>query len=192
MNGLIHQYWPSPVGRRGCEGIEMVMAYRLSSLSFAEKVMRRAICAALYVTVLLSTTPGWAQQPLADFVTRFYEDVLRRDPDPTEAGAWANFLRTSCNPAGFAALAGGFFDSSEFRVTRPLSLNGLVTELYRTFLGRDPEPAGLAAWADLIRQARLAVAGGFIHASEFQSLLPDRGDPTRVTAVVTGFYTSIL
>ena len=61
-----------------------------------------------------------------------------------------NFLSANCNAQGFDAIALGFFDSAEFRTVKPQSLSGLVTVLYRTFLGRDPDPAGLASWAALV------------------------------------------
>ena len=65
--------------------------------------------------------------------------------------------------------------------------------LYRTFLNRDPEPAGLAAWAGAFRQQRLRIAvENFIPSAEFAALLPDRHDPAAVRAVVTRLYTEAL
>ncbi len=127
------------------------------------------------------------------FLTRFYSQVLGRDPEPTGLAGWVNFLNANCNAQGFDAIARGFFDSLEFRTVKPQSLPGLVTLLYRTFLGREPEPAGLAGWAGLIRQARLTMAlQGFIPSREFQSLLPDRTNRAAVTAVVTRLYREVL
>ena len=55
----------------------------------------------------------------------------------------------------------------------------LVTELYRTFLRRDPEPAGLAGWADVIRQARLGThllpARLFLMVEDLLERLADHG-----------------
>ena len=85
------------------------------------------------------------------------------------------------------------FDSSEFRSSRPLTLPGLVTALYRALLAREPEAAGLTYWVDVFRQTRLAVAvQGFVPSAEFQRLLPDRTNRQAVTALVTRFYTEML
>lgn len=144
---------------------------------------------------VVSAAPGISASPspLASFVNAFYSIVLDRSADPGGARMWEEFLRTSCNAAGFDSLARGFLDSPEFRMARPLSVAGLVILLYRTFLGREPDAAGLSAWADLVRQRRLAVAlQGFIPSREFRALLPDRTDPGAVEAVVTRLYTEIL
>ncbi|MDE2058521.1 MAG: DUF4214 domain-containing protein [candidate division NC10 bacterium] len=130
---------------------------------------------------------------ISAFVTGLYVQVLGRTPDQAGLAAWAGFLRANCNPDGFRTIAQAFFDSEEFRTVRPLTLTGLVTVLYRTFLERDPDSSGLVFWADQFRQERLSLAlEGFILSAEFQSLLPDRTDRAAVTAVVTRFYTEIL
>src|SRR5437867_10192669 len=131
--------------------------------------------------------------PVEDFVTRFYSNVLERSPDSAGKAAWVNLINSNCNAQGFDSIARGFFDSGEFRTVTPLSLNGLVTKLYLTFLGRNPDPGGLAAWAALVRQARLNIAlQGFIPSQEFQGLLPNRTNQTAVTTVVTRLYQQVL
>ncbi len=130
---------------------------------------------------------------LTNFISSIYCEVLERAPEPAGLAAWAAFLRANCNAQGFDAIARGFFDSLEFRTAKPHSLEGLVTLLYRTFLGREPDPGGLAGWAGLVRQARLTMAlQGFIPSQEFQSLLPDRTNRAAVTAVVTRLYQQVL
>ncbi len=130
---------------------------------------------------------------LNTFVAGFYQDVLGRQPEPAGHAAWVNALLANCNAGGFNALGVAFFDSEEFRTARPLSLNGLVTVLYRAFLDRDPEPGGLAHWAQQFRTERVALANQtFIPSPEFQALLPSRSDRTAVTTVVGRFYTEIL
>jgi len=130
--------------------------------------------------------------PLGAFVIRFYTGILERTSDPTGLLEWEQFLRTHCDGAGFDTIARGFMDSVEFR-TRPLSLAGLVTLLYRTFLGRPPDAGGLAVWVDLFRRERLVVAvRGFIPSPEFLGLLPDRRHAAAVEMVVSRFYTQLL
>ena len=131
--------------------------------------------------------------PIQDFVTRFYSSVLERSPDPEGLAFWVNFLQTDCNATGFNGIAVGFFDSPEFRLTKPQTLTTLVTKLYNTFLGRNPEPVGLAAWVAIFRQARLLIATqGFIPSPEFQGSLPNPADMTAVSNFVTRFYTQVL
>src|SRR5207249_5050600 len=54
------------------------------------------------------------------------------------------------------------------------------TVLYRAFLRRDPEEAGLDAWEAILRQTLLAVINtGFVPSAEFQGLVPEVcGTPT--------------
>jgi len=126
------------------------------------------------------------------FLAGFYTNVLGRTPGTDELAAWMEFLRANCNTGGVQAIVRGFFGSAEF-AGRPLSLAGHVTVFYRTLLGRDPDPAGLSAWADVLRQARLRVAlNGFIPSAEFLALLPDRTNRAAVEAVLARFYTEIL
>jgi hypothetical protein len=131
--------------------------------------------------------------PPSALVVRLYESVLGRSGDVAGLAAWTDYLRANCNAGGFNTLSRGFFDSQEFRSARPLSLNGLVAVLYRTFLGRHPDPAELVGWAGVFRQARLGVAlQGFIQSAEFQNLLPNRGDAAAVTMIVLRLYQEIL
>ncbi len=109
-----------------------------------------------------------------DLVTRFYSDVLDRAPDPDGFAAWGTFLRANCNTFGFETLARNFFGSEEFVQTKRLTLEGLVTKFYLALLDRPPEPEGLAAWVDVLRQARVAIAvAGFIPSAEFQAHVID-------------------
>jgi hypothetical protein len=131
--------------------------------------------------------------PLTSFVAGFYRTVLAREPEPAGLAGWVGFLGGSCNAAGFDMIARAFFDSLEFRTIRPLTLDGLVAVLYRTFLHRQPDAPGAAGWVGLLRSARLAVAlGGFIPSAEFQALVPNRADPAAVRSVVERLYQQIL
>ena len=126
------------------------------------------------------------------FVSGFYQDVLGRNPEPEGLTAWRSFLLANCNAGGFNAIGNAFFDSVEFR-SRPLTLDGLVTALYRAFLDRDPEPVGRAGWVQHFRNERVFLASqGFILSAEFRNLLPNRSDRAAVTTVVNRFYSVIL
>src|SRR5438876_4096087 len=84
-----------------------------------------------------------------DFVIPLYVNVLGKQPDPGGLFAWVTFLRGNCNADGFTQVASGFFDSRDFRLSRPRSVTGQVTVLNQTLLGRHPAPEGAAEWADV-------------------------------------------
>jgi Domain of unknown function (DUF4214) len=131
--------------------------------------------------------------PVSVFASGFYQIVLGRIPDAGGLTGWTAFVTANCNAFGFSTVGQAFFDSLEFRTSRSQTLNGLVTLLYEVFLGRTPEPGGLAGWAGVFRGERVSLAtGSFIPSVEFQSLVPNRHDPAQVTPVVTRFYTEIL
>jgi hypothetical protein len=135
---------------------------------------------------------GDVGQRTLGFVSGFYQDVLGRNPEPSGLTGWRSFLLANCNAAGFNAIGNAFFDSVEFR-SRPLTLNGIVTALYRAVRDRDPEPGGLAGWAQHFRNERVRLANqAFIPSPEFRDLLPNRSDHAAVTTVVSRFYTEIL
>ncbi len=128
-----------------------------------------------------------------DFIARFYSEVLGRAPDQQGLQAWTTFLSANCNRAGFQQIGATFFDSDEFRTSRPLALSELIRKVYVTYLGREPDPAGLATWTNVMRQVRLRIAvNGFVPSREFQGLLPDPTNRTAVAALVTRLYNEIL
>jgi uncharacterized protein DUF4214 len=127
------------------------------------------------------------------FVEGLFTEVLGRAPDRQGLEAWASFLVGNCNVGGVQQVAAAFYDSGEFRMTRPLALAELVRTLYVTYLRRQAEPAELAAWSNALRQVRMAIAlDGFVASREFQGLLPDPTNRTAVTALVTRFYSEVL
>jgi hypothetical protein len=126
------------------------------------------------------------------FVAGLYQNVLGRIADPPGLEFWTTRLHQHCHENGLSAIAQAFFDSPEFRTSRPLTLPDLVTTLYRVLLARGPEPGGLAYWAGVFRQDRLSLATAFVESAEFRNLLPDRTNRQALTAIVTRFYTEIL
>jgi hypothetical protein len=126
------------------------------------------------------------------FTTALYEAALGRGPDLAGLELSSSFLRGHCDADGVRALAQGFFDSVEFRASRPLTLAGLVTAIYRALLGRDPDPGGLAAFGEVFRSDRGALATVFVGSPEFTGVLPDRSDRTALAALITRFYEELL
>ena len=127
------------------------------------------------------------------FIAGFYQSVLGRQPDPTGWESWTVYLYSNCNAAAFGNVGQAFLDSPEFRTARPVTLSGLATILYQTFLSRAPDSDGLATWVSVFREARVNTATtGFIPSGEFQSLVSDRTNASQVRPVVTRFYTEML
>jgi hypothetical protein len=78
------------------------------------------------------------------FLARLYESLLGRAPDLNGVSAWNAFLNNGSSPA---VIAQSFINSPEFQAKNPGQDNpGFVAALYRSFLGRAPEPVGLASW----------------------------------------------
>lgn len=69
------------------------------------------------------------------FVQSLYQKLLGRTPASSETSAWAAQVNAGVSRS---AIAWSFINSTEYRTTQ-------VTGLYRTYLRRDPDPAGLTA-----------------------------------------------
>ncbi|MCQ2528015.1 MAG: DUF4214 domain-containing protein [Saccharofermentans sp.] len=108
------------------------------------------------------------------FVTRLYNVCLDRGPDAVGLEAWSDALikkdATGCS------VAFGFIFSDEFQ-NKGLSNTEYVTALYNAFFGREPDPAGLQSWVDLLDNgtSREAVFCGFTNSLEFSLLCDEYG-----------------
>jgi hypothetical protein len=125
------------------------------------------------------------------FVTRFYEQVLSREPDPLGLAAFIAQIQQfgSVVPTVLA-----FFHSEEF-LARNTSDAEFLTICYRTFLNRDPDPAGFNFFLTALQAGQFTrdnLLDIFLDSQEFAaqaSFLPPL-DP--VTAFVTNLYVRIL
>lgn len=95
----------------------------------------------LELTWLLAT-----EGVLRRIVTDLYTDALGRAPQPDETAYWVG---RSPDLARMAWSAAGILSSAE--ATRSHRDEAYVTMLYRSVLGRDPDPAGFAYWTTLVR-----------------------------------------
>ena len=103
---------------------------------------------------------------VAAVIARFYAEILQRSPDPAGLAGWVDFVVAT---GDLEAAAIGFLASPEFE-TRPLTFRGYLAILYRAFLGRDPDPAGLDGWETALRATFIdVVRGAFLDSGEFQS-----------------------
>ena len=108
------------------------------------------------------------------FVRRLYNICLDREPDAAGLADWVSQL-TSGSTDG-ASVAYGFIFSQEFKDKNYCNTH-YATYLYRAFLGREPDQAGLEYWEDLMNtgKTREEIFNGFIGSTEFTNLCNDYG-----------------
>ncbi len=137
------------------------------------KFVSKSDCFSDFV-LLYKDTPEGAAGKIRAFVNRCYTVILGRGADPEGLEAWANALSTGVRAA--SEIIDGFVNSPEFR-NKGLSSEQQVIVLYRAMLGREPDPAGLAAWTDVLNQGYPfgTVINGFCGSPEFTNLCAEYG-----------------
>lgn len=127
-----------------------------------------------------------------DFIARFYNLCLSREPDAGGLDYWVSSLLDGTR-AG-ADVARGFVFSQEFNELGT-SNEEYVTTLYNAFFDRDPDTDGYNYWLDKLEngEGRDQVLNGFIYATEFANLcdtfnITPSSDLTPVEAFLTRFY----
>jgi PKD repeat protein len=122
----------------------------------------------------LCRTYGIMPNPVAAFVTRFYQLCLKRNPDIAGLDGWVASLLNGANVG--ADVAEGFIFSPEF--TRSvMSDEEYMRILYKAFFNRDPDAVGLAGWLEVLNggTTRIEVLNGFIYSKEFGELCQQYG-----------------
>ncbi len=105
----------------------------------------------------------------ADFATRLYTECLGREPDEEGLKYWSLKL-TNLEITGSQA-AHEFFYSAEFNSLN-LGNKELITRMYKTFLGRDPEDEGLTFWMDSMDKGMTKdqLFDSFVDSKEFSDI----------------------
>jgi hypothetical protein len=112
------------------------------------------------------------------FVSRLYTQALGRNYDVDGLNDWCG--RINANPSRSNILnvsTNGFFHSQEF-TNKNLDNTEFVKVLYRTFLGRESDAAGLADWVgqlDRGENTRDGVINGFANSQEFSNIMAQYG-----------------
>lgn len=111
---------------------------------------------------------------LKAFVTRLYRTCLDRGPDPSGLNTWVESLANKSKSG--AVVAYGFVFSQEFQ-NKNLCNEDYVKALYRAFLGREYDEAGLASWINDLEsgKTREEVFNGFSQSNEFRGLCSSYG-----------------
>ena len=109
------------------------------------------------------------------FVARCYTQALDRQYEIDGLEAWCDAIISGRNTP--KQVAQNFIFSDEF-TQKNLNEEQYVKVLYRTFMGREAEASGLAAWVNVLesgREDRAKVLEGFSDSAEFDGILQSFG-----------------
>lgn len=143
--------------------------------------------------------PGSATSAL---VSSYYVSILGREADAGGQAYWeSERARVGTQGASasdtFYVMAIAFFGGAEYAAGNADD-SQFVTDLYRTFFNRDPDPGGFDFWRDQLRggRPRDAVLSEFLFASEFASymtaLFGSANTSRAEVSMVMDFYRGLL
>ena len=124
-----------------------------------------------------SDEPRDKNDGVTGFVSRLYTKMLGRTYDPDGLNTWCGKILANPTKANVLTVAlDGFMHSSEF-MNKNLNDMEFVKVLYRTFLGREFDAAGLADWVSRLNSGmtRDQVASGFAYSQEFAQIMASYG-----------------
>lgn len=87
-------------------------------------------------TARVTVAPDGVGTPTQRYVSRVYQDLFGRQPDPVGLATWTRALDTGTPRI---AVANAITYSPEYR-------SRLIADSYATYLGRQPDPVGAAGW----------------------------------------------
>ena len=118
--------------------------------------------------------PETEEDPVVTFVTRLYNVCLDREPDEGGLNDWSNRLKTGAKTG--VQVARGFVFSKEFK-NRNFCDRCYVKQLYRAFMGREYDTAGLNDWVSKLKagKTRQSVFNGFSQSREFRAICEEYG-----------------
>ena len=107
--------------------------------------------------------------PVEAFVTRLYNICLDREPDSSGFNNWVSLLKSKTRTG--TEVAKGFIFSNEFK-NKNYCDSCFVKQLYRAFMGREYDDAGLAYWTGNLKKGwkRQQIFNGFSNSTEFLEL----------------------
>ena len=124
-----------------------------------------------------SSEPRDQNQGITGFVSRLYTKMLGRSFDADGLNAWCTTILAEPTKATLLNVSlTGFMHSPEFE-GKGLNDEAFVKVLYRTFLGRECDAAGLKAWVTTLQSGstRDEVAAGFAYSPEFSNIMAQYG-----------------
>lgn len=120
------------------------------------------------------TAPMDQNEGVTKFIVRCYRLCLGRDADKDGLNSWCTQILTGKNTAKEAAH--GFVFSDEFK-KKNLSDKEYVKTMYRVFMDREADPAGLNSWVKVLKsgKSREHVFNGFADSNEFRKICASYG-----------------
>ena len=117
-----------------------------------------------------AAAPVAYSERLIAFATRCYKEALNREPDKDGLQFWCNQLTQKTRT--FAQVAAGFVFSDEMN-RKQLNDEDFIKVLYRLYLGREAEEAGLNFWKEKLKgeMTREQVNEGFANSREFAGIV---------------------
>lgn len=108
------------------------------------------------------------------YVARIYTKALGRDPEAAGLKYWVNEINSKNRTP--VAVAEAFFFTPEF-TNKKLNNTNYVKVLYRTFMGREADSAGLKYWVNRLNNgdSRKTVLRAFAGCPEFQNIVKSFG-----------------
>ena len=117
-----------------------------------------------------AAVPVAYSERLTAFATRCYREALNRDPDEGGLQFWCNHLTRKTKT--FSEVAAGFVFSDEMN-KKQLNDEAFIKVLYRLYLGREAEEAGLNYWKNQLKEGmtREQANEGFANSREFAGIV---------------------
>ena len=147
-----------------------------------------------------SSTTTIPTEKIRDLVREYYLDILDREPDLGGCDYWVNEIERIMSLGiyageGFQSEARFFFNSQEY-LNKSKTDTQFVTDLYQTFLQREPDQGGLTYWLDKLScSTRNMLITEFAYADEFKAYMtnifgPDTSRPEN--NLLNDFYRGFL
>jgi len=125
--------------------------------------------------------PLWSfttrREPIFDLVTKYYNDILDRPPEPGGAEWWTTEIKRVVSLGvdtneGFIAVGKAFFNSAEYLLMNKTNA-AYVIDLYETFLQRAPAQAEIGYWVGYLTQgmSRQIALNYFVYSPEFNAYM---------------------
>ncbi len=105
------------------------------------------IVASFLLSFNISSLNADSKSSVSEFVTRFYNLCLDRQPDAAGLNTWVNNLLA--RKITGAQVAEGFIFSAEF-TAKNTDNEEFLTILYRAFFNREPDGGGFDKWLSLL------------------------------------------
>ena len=143
---------------------------------FAESAEFTGVCVRYGINrgTITLTAPMDQNEGVTKFVARCYNLCLGRRADEAGLNAWCSQLLSGANSAKQAAH--GFVFSDEF-LKKNLSDREYVKVLYRVFMDREADSAGMESWIKVLTngKSREHVFNGFADSNEFKKICDGYG-----------------